>query len=73
MSSGISGKFAGILLAFIFLIVGFYIFPGIHTYILSIDSTGFGTIMNTLYVMMPYIIIGVVILGCWYFIKGRSQ
>ena len=58
---------------FIALVLGFVLFPGLHTEILTVDTTDFNKIAAGVVALFPYVFIGGIFLGIlWLWRRGDS-
>ena len=60
------------ILAFVALVLGLFLFPGLHQVIIGIDTSQGGYIENGLHTLTPYAFIGAIVIGLISMIKGRS-
>jgi hypothetical protein len=60
------------ILCFVALVLGLFLFPGVHQAIIGIDTSQGGYIENGLHTLTPYAFIGAIVIGLISMIKGRS-
>ena len=60
------------ILCFVTLVLGLFLFPGLHQVIIGIDTSQGGYIENGIHTLTPYAFLGAIIIGIITMIKGRS-
>jgi len=70
---GVANKFGAIVVIGIMAVMGFFLFPGINKYIQGVDTSGFNNIMAAEVSIIPFAIIGAIVLAAVVIFAGKGR
>ena len=68
-----AGAVKAVIIIFIIFVFGFFLFPGVHTEILTVDTTGWNKLAAGVVAILPYAFIGGVFIGIIWLWQKRGQ